>query len=370
MIVPESRDFPTIAYDEERAPRPPENATLPENTGNAAAGKALTYNPGKGRCLACHMLGPDSEQPGDLGPNLSDYGKRGFSHAYTYQQIWDARVHNQDSAMPPFGTNELLSAAEIMDIVAYLHTLTTPVAVPGRPKEPQRSRRERVFVAGEDLSVADDYVDAGRAAFRRPGNNGRACASCHAAGEAGDDISRAAARFPRFDEAKDAVVTLEDRVNMCRETHMDSPAIEYGSRAMNVLTSYLRHLSRGQKIQVSAEGPAAEAFERGRSLYYRRAGQLNYSCAECHAKHSGKWLRGQYLRPLDDVSGDWPKHFIAGHDLGLISMQQRIRHCQIVTRTYPLELGSREYAELEFYMTVLSEGTPVLAPTRSRLRGE
>jgi len=47
-----------------------------------------------------------------------------------------------------------------------------------------------------------------------------------------------------------------------------------------------------------------------------------------------------------------------------------IRHCQIVTRTQPLALGSPEYTELELYLTSLANGTPVWSPTNSRLRGQ
>jgi hypothetical protein len=71
-----------------------------------------------------------------------------------------------------------------------------------------------------------------------------------------------------------------------------------------------------------------------------------------------------------DVAAQWPKHFIGGHDLGLQSLQQRIEHCQAVTRVQPLQLGSPEYVELELFLTALGNGAPVIAPTISRLRGE
>jgi hypothetical protein len=47
-----------------------------------------------------------------------------------------------------------------------------------------------------------------------------------------------------------------------------------------------------------------------------------------------------------------------------------MRHCQIVTRTQPLALGSAEYTELELYLTARANGTPLWAPTNSRLRGQ
>jgi hypothetical protein len=87
-------------------------------------------------------------------------------------------------------------------------------------------------------------------------------------------------------------------------------------------------------------------------------------------------MRGDVTHPMaeggDDrgVAAQWPKHFIGGHDLGLLSLQQRIQHCQAVTRVFPLQPGSTEYVELELYLTSLGNGMPMLAPTLSRLRGE
>jgi hypothetical protein len=90
---------------------------------------------------------------------------------------------------------------------------------------------------------------------------------------------------------------------------------------------------------------------------------------------ANKWLRGQSLSSIQPggkhrhTAATWPKHFVALHDLGLISLQQRIRHCQIVTQTYPQELGSEEYVDMELYLTSLANGLPMQAPTKSKPRG-
>ena len=70
------------------------------------------------------------------------------------------------------------------------------------------------------------------------------------------------------------------------------------------------------------------------------------------------------------IAAQWPKHFIGGHDLGLQSLQQRIEHCQAVTRSMPLALGSQEYVDLELFLTANANGAPLLAPTITRMRGE
>jgi sulfur-oxidizing protein SoxA len=337
--------------------------------GNPAIGKRLAQSEDKGRCLNCHVLDKDGALPGDVGPDLSTYGTWGRDAEYTFQQVWDARAHNPRTIMPPFGTNELLSKDEVTHIVAYLHTLKQAVVEPQRPFA--RKPRERVHVAGVDFSGADEYIDAGRAAFGEAGRNGHSCASCHSAqAKEPVDLGGAASRYPRFDKKFGHVVGLEEQVNDCRERHMASEALPLGSRPMNLLAGYVKYIGRGKAIQIDTGTAGTEAFDRGRASFQRKAGQLNFSCADCHDVSSGKWARGQRLQKLDQTAGEWPKHYIALHDLGLINLRQRILHCQIVNRTYPLPLHSQEYVDLEYYLTRLANGSSMLAPTMTRLRGE
>jgi sulfur-oxidizing protein SoxA len=369
MIAEESKHFATIGYDDTRAPRPVQTKRGSAASGNPAVGKRLAQSETKGRCLNCHVLDKDGALPGDVGPNLSTYGTWGRDAAFTFQQVWDARAHNPLTIMPPFGTNALLSEAEVAHIVTYLHTLKHAITEPARsaPRRP----RDRVHVAGMDFSAADEYIDAGRAAFGKAGKNGQACASCHSK-EAKEpiDLSGAASRYPRFDQNLGRVVGIEEQVNSCRERRMASDALPLGGRTMNVLAGYVKYLGRGNAIKTATDAAGGDAFERGRSLFRRKAGQLNFSCADCHDAAAGKWARGQRLQRLDQTAGEWPKHYIALHDLGLINLRQRIQHCQIVNRTYPMPLHSQEYLDLEYYLTRLAGGSSVLAPTMTRLRGE
>jgi len=369
MVVEESKHFATIGYDDTRGPRPVQTKRGSAASGNSAVGKHLAQRDDKGRCLNCHVLDKDGALAGDVGPNLSTYGTSGRDAAYTYQQVWDARAHNPRTIMPPFGPNALLSEEEVTHIVAYLHTLKQAVTEPQRPSA--RRPRERVHVAGVDFSSADEYLDAGSAAFGQAGKNGRSCASCHSP-QARDwfDLGAAASRYPRFDEKLGRVVGLEERVNNCRERRMASDPLPLGSPAMNQLAGYVKYLGRENAIKIDTGAAGTAAFERGRASFQRKAGQLNFSCADCHDAAAGKWARGQRLQKLDQTAGEWPKHYIALHDLGLINLRQRIQHCQIVNRTYPLPLHSQEYLDLEYYLTRLANGSSILAPTLTRLRGE
>ena len=374
MVPAEFKLFPTIAYDERREPRSLQHKSPPALHGDPKLGKHLAYQSDKGRCLNCHVLGPDGEQPGTVGPNLSAYALRKIDPTVTFQQIWDARVHNPDTVMPAFGTYDLLTKEEVTHIVAYLQTLKTPVETPADLPYVARG----IWLIGEDLTMDDNYLVEGKRLFESAGANGQSCSSCHTAGGKGPDLKGVATTYPKWNEQQGRVIILEQRINMCRIKNMDSPHFPLGTPESNYLTSYVKSLSRHMPIHIATDGPAADAIARGKASFQRRAGQLNFACATCHTIDqpvAGRWLRGQVTHSLIDsdrinVATQWPKHFVGKHDLELMSLQQRFVHCESITNTYPLQLGSPEYVELELYLTSLSNGTPLLAPTLTRLRGE
>jgi len=372
MVAKGSEKFPTTGYDETKTPRPIERPSPPKMMGDPLKGKELAYAKSKGHCLACHIMGSDGDQAGNVGPNLSTYGKLGRDNAYTFQQIWDARAHNPKTIMPPLGTNEILTKHEVLHIVAFMNTLKSAVTAPKRAQLQERN----YDVAGEDFTLADIYIEKGEALFRKPGKNGKSCASCHSTTKSkGPNLKGIATTYPKYNSGLKRITGLEQRINICQKKYKHSEPYRLGSKESNVVTSYVKFLSRRMPVNVSTDGPAAVALEKGKASFFKKAGQLNFSCADCHTSSAGKWLRGQPLSGIKPegkfsyTASTWPKHFIAGHDLGLISLRQRIRHCQVVTRTYPLKLHAQEYTDLELYLTTLANGKPMLAPTKSKFRG-
>ena len=363
--------FPTIAYSDKKSARAIEHPTTPHMQGDPIKGKQLASG-NKGRCLTCHIMGAEFDQAGNVGPNLSNYAVMNRSRDYSFQQIWDARAHNPNTVMPPLGTNGLLSKHEVMHVVAYLGTLNTPVAAPARPQIDSPN----YYVAGEDLTLADAYIEEGQALFNKPGKNGKSCASCHTSkNNEAPSLENLASRYPKYSHELDKIMLIETQNNHCRQKHMHSHHYKLGSRDSNTLSAYVKYLSRNTPITVTPNVHTENALLRGKQSFYKKTGQLNFSCANCHVDAANKWLRGQSLSSIQPkgearhTATTWPKHFIALHDLGLISMQQRIRHCQIVTQTYPQKLGSDEYVDMELYITRLANGLPMQAPTKSKPRG-
>ena len=365
MVVQGLDKFPTTAYQGSPETRPIEKVKAPSMQGNVSKGKKLAASP-VGRCLTCHVLDQDGKQPGNVGPNLSNFANLNRSDDYIFQQIWDARAHNPQTLMPPMGTNELLSKHQIIHIVAYLKTLKTPITADVRASKDKLN----LLVAGRDFTLADTYIEQGEAIFNKAGKNGKSCASYHQ--QDSNSLAAVAATFPKAN-TDGQIINLEQQVNVCRQTRMDSHPFKLGSAHSNQVISYVKFLSRDVPINVVTNEIERAAVIRGEELYSKKAGQLNFSCADCHAKADDKWLRGQYLSSIkptgtySSTAATWPRHFIAGHDLGLISLQQRIRHCQVVSRTHPLKLGSKEYTDIELYLTSLANSEPMLAPTKSNL---
>lgn len=84
-----------------------------------------------GNCYACHQLTEKEVSYGTIGPSLLGYGKiHEFKEAQvkaTYDKIYNAQATFPCSLMPRFGTNKVLTAEQIKDIVALVMSPESPV---------------------------------------------------------------------------------------------------------------------------------------------------------------------------------------------------------------------------------------------------
>jgi len=123
---PHKRDlsaWPTLSHLDRRATiRPQQGAYSEPLKGDALRGRTIAMDPARGNCIACHIL-PGEDWPGSVGHLLSGYKRRGHADAYVYQQIFDRRVLNPKTVMPPFGAFGVLSDQDIRDLVAYVQSL-------------------------------------------------------------------------------------------------------------------------------------------------------------------------------------------------------------------------------------------------------
>jgi len=200
-------------------------------------------------------------------------------------------------------------------------------------------------------------VEAGEQLFSLLGDNGKSCASCH--GEQGEklDVHRLA-RYPVYSKALQRPVTLRGRILLCRKDRMGGPPLEYGSAQALQLETFVRHLARGQSVDVDVSGPMAPYYAAGEKLYHTRYGQVDIACHQCHDYHAGQNFRGQVLTQ-GQTNGFPVYRFTEGQVVGL---QERITQCLTNLRAEPYAIGSPQYLDLEIYMSARSNGLKIETP--------
>lgn len=115
--------WPSLSYEDKRPTAKVQVVQMQgAANGDAARGKAIAMNTQAGNCWACHVL-PGDPQGGTVGPPLLDIGRRGYTDAYMYQQIWDRRATNPETVMPPYGTHGVLNDQQVRDLVAFLQSI-------------------------------------------------------------------------------------------------------------------------------------------------------------------------------------------------------------------------------------------------------
>ncbi|MFW6020851.1 MAG: sulfur oxidation c-type cytochrome SoxX, partial [Guyparkeria sp.] len=90
---------------------------------SAKKGKEIAFGRGAGNCLACHQM-KDGNLAGNIGPALIAMKARYPEREDLEAVVYDARDKFGDQTiMPPFGANKILSDEEISNIVDFLYTL-------------------------------------------------------------------------------------------------------------------------------------------------------------------------------------------------------------------------------------------------------
>lgn len=102
----------------------------------AQSGAGMTWSdkagdPAGGNCYNCHQLSAKEIAYGTIGPSLLNYGKR-HGHEpemqrYVYGHIYNEKAYQACANMPRFGHMNILTEAQIKDLVALLLDPESPV---------------------------------------------------------------------------------------------------------------------------------------------------------------------------------------------------------------------------------------------------
>jgi sulfur-oxidizing protein SoxA len=357
--------FRGYAYDDTRPEPPVQRATMPAGAaGDPQKGRALFLSRTIGPCTGCHLVpGNDVWPAGNVGPDLSAIGDRQLPHALLFAQIYDPRHLLPASVMPPWGTTGVLTPAQIVDIVAYLQSLRGP-----RPPETDSERdpetRKRPVGFGDNLDPTNNPAvllaeDAERR-WKTRGPSGKACADCH---REFPPLKSVATRFPKLVPRFGRVMSIEDYLTVHGP---DTTGATFAMESVEnlTMTMWIKMASNGLPVAVDTQSAEARAaLGRGRASFFRRVGERNHACADCHTpdRGAGKFLGG---RLLADVSAGLTRHFPTWRtsQSEAWDMRKRMQWCMTPLGTNMLAADAVEYAELELFLTSFDNGKPLSVP--------
>ncbi len=337
-------------------PSPGAEIATGEITGDAAKGQKLAFDRSRGGgCLACHVMGTSTQEvPGNVGPDLSEIGKAGRTDQHLFNYVYDARVYNPQTVMPPWGKHGFYSEDEIKDIVAFLKTLKAPAKFKEALDDPEKRPKpvEDRDALDAFVNPAVEHIDSGANLFKQN------CARCHANPKA--SFRRWAVEMPKWEPRLGKVLGAEEFV--ARHAKVTSGAnLPMESQANIDLSIYLHSLANGEAIKVDLSGPDAKAaYERGVALSELKVGQFNFSCIDCHQKSANKWARGQWLGEAKGQFDHFPLWRTSRNETW--DIRRRFQWCNVQVRANELPPDAVEYGELELYLRKANEGLKLTAP--------
>ena len=218
-------------------------------------------------------------------------------------------------------------------------------------------KRREEWEQMEEFPQYELDIDAGEELFHEPFANGRSMADCFP-----DYRSGVRQNYPHWDRERGEVVTMEWAINLCREQHGEKP-LKYNKGPLAQISAYLAFLSRGAPIDVKIppdDPRALAAYEEGKRFYYSKRGQLNFSCASCHVIATGMNLRAEILGPAVGQVSHFPVYRKKWGEVG--TLHRRYGGCNRQVRAASFKSQSRQYRNLEFFHTYMSNGIPLNGP--------
>lgn len=208
----------------------------------------------------------------------------------------------------------------------------------------------------EEFPPYENAIDTGREMWEKPFANGKTYKDCFPDGPA------IWGKYPYWDKNRGMVVTLPLALNECRLSNGEAP-LKYKKGPIADLLSYIAMESRGQitEVVIPADDPRAlAAYEKGKTFYFARRGQLNFSCAHCHMGNSGTTLRTEILSPALGHTTHWPVYRSKWGEMG--TLHRRFTGCNEQVRARAFEAQGEEYRNLEYFMTYINNGQELNGP--------
>jgi L-cysteine S-thiosulfotransferase len=360
--------FRTYAYDDRLGEVPIGTSVMPSIAGDPTKGRRLFLDRNLGPCTGCHLIQGDDVWPaGNVGPDLSTYGDRNLPREHTFNVIYDPRRVFPHTIMPPWGAARVLTPEDIVHLAAFLETQKGPLAPEKDPERAPDTRRKPVGF-GDNLDPTNNpaalRAEGADDLWGRRGPAGKACVDCHAGG-ALDSMKGVATRYPRYVARYQRVMSIEDFLSVHSPELTGLPLEEESADNLD-LTIRIKMASNGMPVSLDLDRPEMRAaLARGKTTFYKRVGQRDHACADCHTKADGrgadKFLGGRLLANVENgLTRHFPTWRTSQSDVW--DMRKRMQWCMTPLGTNMLGADAVEYAELELYLASFDQGKPISVP--------
>jgi len=208
----------------------------------------------------------------------------------------------------------------------------------------------------EEFPPYELALELGETLFETPFANGKTYGDCFDNGGIG-----VRQNYPYFDIERGEVVTLELAINECRTANDEKP-LKWKSGPIAAISAYMAFTSRGQTINVVIpdDSRALAAYEEGKKFYYTKRGQLNFSCSDCHIGGSGGYIRTEKLSPSIGHVSHFPVYRLKWGAIG--TLHRRFSGCNQQVRAKAFKPQGREYRNLEYFLSYMSNGLEFNGP--------
>jgi len=170
-----------------------------------------------------------------------------------------------------------------------------------------------------------------------------------------------------FSDFKNGVYSIHPESREQWESIEDFPpyeiAIDNGSDMWEEpFAAYIAFEGRDAPVAVKLpESDKAMAwYEKGKTFFYAKRGQLNLACSDCHVNYSGRMARADTLGPALGHTTHFPVYRSKWGNMG--TLHRRYAGCNTNVRAKPFKAQSDEYKALEYFQTLMSNGLEFNGP--------
>lgn len=223
-------------------------------------------------------------------------------------------------------------------------------------------------------------VDRGEALWKTArGKNNVSLEKCDV-GEGPGKLEGAFAKLPRYFADADKVMDLEQRLLWCMDKIQVLDTADIIKRRyskpgvvsdLEDLVAFVANKSSGMKYQVQLKHPKEkEMFAIGEAMFFRRSGNMDFSCATCHGD-DGLRIRTTNLpnfakptKAAQEAMGSWPTYRVS--QSATRTMQNRLWDCFRQQRLPSVDYGSDMVTALSLFLVQRADGGEIQVPSIKR----